>query len=112
MSRKLFPYRSFAPYRYLEHYYSQVDGENHFLLRFLAEAYKDIEGSKLLEFGGGPTIYSLISAVNKVEEVYFSDYLKKNLSVVSRWKRNGQATFDWSEFFYHALMELKTKAGL
>ena len=40
----------------------------------------------LLEFGGGPTVHSLISASQHVETVTFADYAESNRNEISIWK--------------------------
>ena len=40
----------------------------------------------LLEFGGGPTIYSLISAAKYVESITFAEYAETNRDEVVLWK--------------------------
>lgn len=40
----------------------------------------------LLEFGGGPTIHSLISAAQHVETITFADYAESNRDEIIMWK--------------------------
>jgi hypothetical protein len=94
----------FDPSDYLNEYYADIGLENLALLRFLAEACQDIpKGGVLLDFGGGPTIYTLISAANRVDEIHFADYLEANLDEVRRWIDADPAAFDWSGFIRQAL---------
>lgn len=100
----------FDPAAYLDEYYGDIGSENLALLRFLAETYRGIpKGGVLLDFGGGPTIYPLISAVTRVDEIHFSDYLEANLEEVRRWISADPAAFDWDAFIRKAL-ELETGA--
>jgi hypothetical protein len=56
-------YHSFNPLDYLKTYYAEPGHEASGLLRFLCRAFQRIpRGSTVLEFGGGPTIISLIPA--------------------------------------------------
>jgi hypothetical protein len=59
------------------------------------EAYHDfyskyINGSTtakcLLEFGGGPTLHSLISACRHVENISFADYAESNRNEIIMWR--------------------------
>ena len=76
----------FDPTAYLEEYYADLGAENLALLRFLEEAYRDLPSNcVLLDFGGGPTIYPLIAAASRVEEIHFTDYLDSNLEEVRKW---------------------------
>ncbi len=98
----------FDPRAYLTEYYADVGQENLALLRFMAEAYRSLPpGGRLLDFGGGPTVYPLISAVGCVAEVHFSDYLPANLAEVRLWLAGDRRAFDWSEFVRTAL-EIET----
>lgn len=100
----------FDPNDYLNEYYGDVGAENLALLRFMNETYRQLpRGGRLLDFGGGPTIYPLISAVGRVDEVHFSDYLPANLEAVRRWLSKHPSAFDWSEFVRQAI-ELETGA--
>ncbi len=94
----------FDPTAYLDEYYGDIGSENLELLRFLADAYRDVPvGGRMLDFGGGPTIYPLISAVGRIREIHFSDYLEANLGEVRKWIANDPRAFDWDEFIAQAL---------
>lgn len=89
---------------YLNEYYADIGRENLALMRFYAEIYSSLPaGGVLLDFGAGPTIYPLISAVTRVEEVHFSDYLESNLDEVRRWLAGDAAAFDWEAFIRKAI---------
>lgn len=95
---------SFGPHSYLNEYYSKVDYENNELLKFYAEAYQQIpQVGKILEFSGGPTIYSLITAAAKATEIHFSDFLTDNRKEVKRWLTNHKMSFHWDHFIHRAL---------
>jgi hypothetical protein len=103
-------FKHFDPAAYLREYYGDVGAENLALLRFMSETYRGLpRGGRLLDFGGGPTIYPLISAVGRVDEVHFSDYLPANLEEVRRWLSKHPAAFDWRDFVRQAI-ELETEA--
>jgi NNMT/PNMT/TEMT family len=97
--------RSFTPRDYLREYYSEVGTESSFLLGFLADAYRPFEPAtqRVLELGGGPTLYQLISAARVASEIYFADYLEVNLAEVRNWKDHPSSAFDWSPFFRRAM---------
>lgn len=96
---------AFIPEHYLSEYYSRVGLENRSLLEFFVEAYEDIPPNfKLLELGGGPTIYQLITAAKHAREIHFSDHLDVNLDEVKGWKENKRGAFDWKNFFQEALI--------
>lgn len=94
----------FDPSAYLDEYYGDIGSENLALLRFFAEAYQDLpKGGRLLDFGGGPTIYPLISAATRVGEIHFSDFLEANVEEVRRWIEAEPNAFDWSAFIRKAI---------
>ncbi len=97
-------YQTFNPKNYLTDYYSEIGPENLELLRFFAEAYQDVPSdSVMLEFSGGPTLYSLISASKNVREIHFSDFLPQNLAEVQSWLSGRSATAVWDSFFREAI---------
>lgn len=103
-------FHTFDPKDYLKEYYLELDKENRGLLKFFARAYEEMDseaamhsGLNFLEFGGGPTIYQLISASKKTATITFADYLKGNLDEVSLWKRDSKKAFNWDPYFYEVL---------
>src|SRR3990167_5607273 len=97
-------FKTFSPRDYLNEYYTHIGSENLSLLKFFVKVYKKTpKNALLLEFGGGPTIYALISATNIVKEIHFADFLKKNLNEVKLWKYASSEAFNWSEFISTAL---------
>ena len=98
------------PKHYLKTYYHKIDSENHGLLEFFVKVFEDIKkNSVMLEFGGGPTIYQLISAAPKVRAIHFADYLENNLNEVKLWKDKSPLAFNWNKFFKRALLLEKNK---
>jgi hypothetical protein len=94
----------FDPAAYLDHYYSTVGDENHSLLTFFADAYGQLDTqADLLELGGGPTVYQLISAAPRVAAIDFADYIPGNLDQVRVWADGAPTAFDWSPFIRRAL---------
>jgi hypothetical protein len=94
----------FNPRAYLAQFYEgEVDPGNKALLRFYAKVYKDLGGRSLLEFGGGPTIYSLITAAHTASWIHFCDYNDECLSEVKKWLVEDSSAFDWSHFIHYAL---------
>src|SRR5437016_4759086 len=81
----------FDPIAYLREYYNHLGEENRELLRFLDQAYAyiftEIGTARMLEFGGGPTIYQLISAARYPVSIDFSDYLDSNLARLCPFSR-------------------------
>lgn len=78
------------------------------LLTFLHKSLSKInfpKGNKtrLVEVGGGPTVYQLISARRVVDEIYFTDYEKKWWAQVRKWVRKDKQKANWTEYFRFTL---------
>lgn len=102
-------YTAFNPGVYLQEYYASIPAENLELLRFLVHAFKDVKsGSLVLDFGGGPTLYTVIPAAAQVERIHFSDYLKANRDEVKKWLHQEVDAFDWDKTI-QAVLELEGK---
>lgn len=108
-------FAQFHAQMYLCEYYSRVGAENRALLEFLRRAYATIfarlGSARLLEFGGGPTIYQLISAAQFPVAIDFSDYLGENLAEVRAWLDDEPSQFGWDEFVRYALACEQRPAG-
>lgn len=103
-------FSKFNPMDYLEEYYmddDENDPENDFLLGFFHHVYGQMpRQKKLLEVGGGPVIYPLISASSKVDEIIFSEFIRENRMAVKDWVKKDPCAFNWSRYFqYVAEME-------
>lgn len=93
------PYAKFDPRSYLTEYYSEVGSENAFLLEFYHDAFSALpDGVSILEVGGGPTIYQLLSASRRSTEIVFTDFLPGNLQQVAQWLAQDQGSFSWERF--------------
>ena len=107
-----YDFDTFDPRGYLREYYMTIDHENDQLLRFFSECYRDINPrSTLLEFGSGPTLYSLITAAAKVDTIHVSDRLDRNLHEIESWIRGDEEAFNWEPFIQRAL-ELEGKSSV
>ena len=108
---------------YLYTYYVSSDGNTkmHPASKFYSEKlhkfYKKYNSkwnnktAKLLEFAGGPSILSLISAAPYVEQVTFSAYLENERKEVELWKHAKEDAHNWSEYFKYTVNELEQTAG-
>lgn len=67
----------------------------------------DASSAKLLEYGGGPVIYPLISACPYVAEITFSDYQQASLDAVSKWKNRLEGSHDWDPYFRYILSNIE-----
>ena len=64
----------------------------------------------MLEFGGGPSLYSLISACPHVKEIVFAEFTEPNRNEVEAWLRKDASAFDWSPYFKHVVQTLEGKS--
>lgn len=107
-------YAPFDPLQYLDEYYSALGSENRELLSFYHLAYlsmfSELRTARMLEFGGGPTIYQLISAARYPVTIDFSDYLDANLDELKMWLEDRPGQFHWEAFIRYVLEREGTPA--
>jgi len=93
-------YQLFRPLDYLTEYHCNWDEEDDLSTRFISAAFGTIAAqNSMIDVGGGPTIYQLISARNKVKTITCAEYLESNRLEVQKWLRNEPDAFDWDEYF-------------
>ena len=84
-ANKVFPAKA-----YLERYRDLKNSRTQFLKGFHTFYEKYIRGTagskSLLEFGGGPTLHTLISAAKYVDSITFAEYADTNRYEVELWK--------------------------
>ena len=86
-----------------EFYEGELHSSSKRFLEFYATIYQELAGGSFLEFGGGPTIYSLISAARYVDSIHFTDYSAESLAEVNKWLEGDPDTFDWRDYTSYAL---------
>ena len=59
----------------------------------------DPDTARLLEFGGGPSIYPLISAAPYVSEIVFAEYAEEGRREIELWKNDDPTAHDWTPYF-------------
>ncbi len=98
-------YSAFDPKAYIQEYYSLLGSENEFLLRFHHEVYSKLPpGGRLLEFGGGPTIYQILSAARSMKEIVFAEYLDCNRKELVKWLFGSADAVDWNAYLDYVSM--------
>ena len=55
----------------------------------------DSNSARLLEFGGGPTIYTLISAALYVKDITFAEYVDASRAEVRKWIDRDPDAHNW-----------------
>ncbi|NXE30486.1 NNMT methyltransferase, partial [Ardeotis kori] len=96
--------RSFNPQEYLREYYTLTDSQgqaNTFLMENLKILWKmfsldEVKGDVLIDVGCGPTIYQILSASERFQQIFSLDYCDKNRRELEKWLRNEAGAFDWS----------------
>lgn len=102
-------WREFDPSAYLHEYYSDLGEENLAILRFYTDVFHAMAPTgTMLDFGSGPTIYSLIAAVTKVKEIQIVEYLEANRLELRKWLMRDNTAFNWLPFIKKTI-ELEQK---
>lgn len=100
-------YQTFEPDTYLDEYYRTIAHDTRALLQFIVAALRDVPaGARVLDFGGGPTLYTAIAAAGRAAEIHLSDYSPANRAAVLAWLAAHPAAFDWRDFTA-AVLELE-----
>eukprot|EP00927_Polykrikos_kofoidii_P052355 TRINITY_DN4614_c0_g1_i2.p1 TRINITY_DN4614_c0_g1~~TRINITY_DN4614_c0_g1_i2.p1 ORF type:complete len:782 (+),score=59.00 TRINITY_DN4614_c0_g1_i2:309-2348(+) len=96
--------------RYLSEYYGteadgQLKSDNQALLQFFHRAYERIHEAhakerplRVLEVGGGPTLYQLLSASRYSDDITFTDLLSSNVQFAQDSCTGKEACFDWTPY--------------
>ncbi|KAJ7355134.1 hypothetical protein OS493_027923 [Desmophyllum pertusum] len=106
----------FEPNAYLSNYYNgtgdQVDLSSEFPLRCFHEFWCKMakrNDARVLNFGGGPAIYDLISAAPYAEEIIFAEYTENNRQAVEAWQYKSPDSHDWLPYFKFVVQILEGK---
>ena len=96
---------------YLSQIYDGVDVYHEFVLKHLHNFYQayqpPVGGAKVLEFGGGPAVSSLISAAPKCKEIVFGEFSEDNREHVNLWLNKNNSAFNWEPFFNYVVCTLE-----
>ena len=85
-------------------------GRVHFPLECFHDAFQSLPFSlKVLDYGTGPAIMSVISAAGHASEIVVSDYAESNREALRKWLRRDPTAFDWSPYFDHVVQKLEGK---
>lgn len=66
---------------------------------------------RVLNCGGGLTIYDLISIAPYAEEITFAEFAVKNRQEVEKWRQNTPGHFDWLPYFKLVVQNLEGKGN-
>lgn len=59
----------------------------------------DNSTASLLEFGGGPAIYALISAAPHFHDITFAEFIPAARTEVELWRKNDPEAHNWTPYF-------------
>ena len=108
-------HNKFDPKAYLN-YYSGTDDHveyREFSLRCFHEFWSKMakRNVRVLDFGGGPAIFDLISAAPYAEEIIFAEYSEENRKEAAAWRDRSPDAHDWSPYFKFVLQRLEGKGS-
>ncbi|XP_059575559.1 nicotinamide N-methyltransferase-like isoform X2 [Alligator mississippiensis] len=92
----------FEPTAYLEYFKFGGGTLGDEFLTFVLKHYcktftsGDVKGDILIDIGSGPTIYQLLSACEKFNEIIVSDYADRNRQELEKWLKKEPGAFDWT----------------
>jgi hypothetical protein len=98
-------YAAFEPKAYLAEYYSTIPPENLYMVDFLVRAFRTVPNARrVLDFGGGPTLFSELIAAPHAEELHFGEYSAANRAEVKAWLAQSPGAFDWQHYTHQILV--------
>ena len=101
----------FDPRVYLEQRRKLSNGRVQYYLRCYHDAFQSLpQGSKVLDYGSGPSILATISATTKASEIVLSDYTEKNRDTLKKWLMKDPEAFNWSPHFSYVVEKLENKS--
>jgi len=107
-------HNKFDPKVYLNYYNGtgdQLESYSEFPLRCFHEFWSKMakRNARVLNFGGGPAIYDLISAAPYAEEIIFAEYSEENRKEVTSWRERSRDAHDWSPYFRFVVQRFEGK---
>jgi nicotinamide N-methyltransferase len=92
-------YQSFDSNAYLNEYYQMIAHDAQSMLHFMVTSFQHMPAAlRVLDFGGGPTLYTAIVAAERALEIHLSDYSAANRRAVEAWLHAEAEAFDWRHF--------------
>jgi SAM-dependent methyltransferase len=111
-------FKTFDPISYLEMRYRKTTDQYRFIFplqkymyhEFFTQTFSKCEKNlRILEYGCGPVIMHLISAVPVATEIVMADKVPECLQEVDRWVNGNPQAFDWTAHFDHVVQILEGK---
>ena len=111
-------FKTFDPISYLEMRYKKTTDQYRFIFplqkyhEFFTQTFQFsncCKNLRVLEYGCGPVIMHLISAVPVAYEIVMADKVPECLQEVDRWVNGDPQAFDWTAHFDHVVQTLEGK---
>ncbi len=106
-------HHSFDADDYLRSTYWDVNIPDKILFRLESfhKAFQTLPPSlKVLDYGAGPAMLTVISAAGRASEVVLSDVAESNREALRKWLGRDPTAFNWSPFFDHVVQKLEGKS--
>ena len=94
------------------------EAENLSIFSFQAEVLERLllafprDQMKVLDVGGGPTVYQHIAMSLNAGEITHSEFLEQNRREALKWLRHGDDAYDWSSYFRLVKEIMKERSSL
>lgn len=104
-SKPISPWEEWNAKDYLNTYYRELMSDARETLDFLSGELKagSKKYDKAIEFGAGPTLYSVLGIALYINKIDIAEYLPQNRQEVKKWVNNNEDSFDWSHIVAHML---------
>ena len=107
-------FKTFDPISYLEMRYRKTTDQYRFMFplqmyhEFFTQTFSNSDKRlRILEYGCGPVIMHLISAVPVASEIVMADKVPECLQEIDRWVNGDPQAFDWTAHFDHVVQVLE-----
>jgi hypothetical protein len=91
------------PRDYLRDYYSELQEDERYTIRYFVEQMRAAPEGPLVCFGSGPTLHHVFLTAGRATELYLADYLTRNLDEIERWLTRAPGAHDWVPFVRYTL---------
>ena len=109
-----YAFQNFNPELYLKARFGSDVNDKERILFPLEKFHEEFsvlpESLKILDYGTGPVMMSVISAAIHASEIILCEYNPKNREALRAWLDNEPSAFNWSPFFDHVVQKLEGKS--
>jgi len=89
---------------YLQHYFVAPNVEDRFALPLWVEQVSQLRpGAHVLEYGGGPALYSVLTLARRASRIHFCDFVPAALSEVQAWIARDARAHNWRPYTRYIL---------